>query len=177
MKIKIPILFILILTFSNCKSPKFYNELSKFESETGLNFKSYKLVLKELDRKYQTSDHIIFQYSLIPEWNSNEFSGVIYDVDLNEYYYFENTKKKPRRIIIKEEYPFPEDNYYEFVIENYMNRKVDYLQKLGESSNLSGITSTNVIYDINLNTGNIDRFTYKDFLFMEGEPKVDTLNK
>ena len=170
MKFNILISFVVMLTFSNCKAPKFYEEISKFEQEAGLNFNPYQLVLKEINKKHETSNHIIFQYSPKPEWNSKEFSGVIYDVDQNNYYYFKNTEKKPKKIIVKESYPFPEDNYYKFVIDNYLNGKIEYLQKLGEASQLSGITTTNVIYDIDLSLEKVKRFTYKDFLFMDGKP-------
>ena len=173
MKTNILLSLILTLTLSSCKAPKFYEQVSKFENEAGVNFNPYKLVLNEFEKMHGTSDHIIFQYSPKPDWNSKEFSGVIYDVDQDEYYYFENTEKNPRMIILKSEYPFPQDNYYKFVIDNYMKGKIDYLQRLGETAQLSGITTTNVIYDIDLNSDKVERFTFKDFLFMNGKPTTE----
>ncbi|WP_133240861.1 hypothetical protein [Marixanthomonas spongiae] len=74
---------------------------------------------------------------------------------------------------VTENYPYPNDNYYKFVIDNFRNRKIDYLKKLGEISNLSGYTANESIYGINLKSGAKKRYTFRGFLFMNGKPTRD----
>ncbi|MCF6167976.1 hypothetical protein [Lutibacter sp.] len=181
MRTKISLISLLfILLCLGCATPKFYQEIlstypkgKKDDFILKSSISPHKIVFKSLKDELKNSSHIIYHFSPNAEWYSKEFSGVIYDVDNNRYYYFENSNKHPRKITVSEEYPYPEDNYYKFVIDNFRNGKIDYLKKLGEISGHSGYRTNEVIYDINLKKNSYNRYTFEDFLFMNGKPTKD----
>lgn len=167
-------LLLFIICFG-CTNPRFYSEvLTAYNKEVNgaaiLSNDQHKLVFKSLDDELKNVEHIIYHYSPYPEWNSKQFSGAIYDLSNDKYYYFENSKKHPRKLAISEKYPYPKDNYHKFIIDNFRNGKIDFLKKLGEISGHSGIRTREVIYDINLKEKSHDRYTFEDFLFMNGKP-------
>lgn len=181
------ILLFISLFFIGCSTPRFYPEIaSTYENYDTLvskhgkeavsksSFDSHKLVMRKLSSYLKNSDHIIYHYSRTTrKWRGKEFSGVVYDVDNKKYYYFKNSEEHPRKLSVTENYPYPNDNYYKFVIDNFRKGRIDYLKKLGEASNLSGIRTTKVIYDINLRKGTNKRYNFRDFLFMNGKPTRD----
>jgi len=185
MNIRIQILFLIVLYFCyGCSTPKFYKEIkSTYESYDTLiskygkeavskrSFDPHKLVMKKLSGYLQHSNHIIYHYSRTTrKWKGNEFSGVVFDIENNKYYYVTNSEKQPRKIQVDTAYKYPEDNYYKFIIENYRQGKIEYLKKLGETSNISGYRTNEVIYDIDLKSETIQKHMFRDFLFMEGKP-------
>lgn len=177
MKTRFIITCMLILLSLGCVIPKFHPEIvstypegKKDDYIMKSSISPHKIVFRTLKSRLKNSEHIIYYYSPDAEWYSKEFSGVVYDVNNYKYYYFENSEKQPRKLIVSESFPYPDDNYYKFVIDNYRNGKIDYLKKLGEASNHSGYRTSEVLYDINLNTGKSNRYVFKDFLFMNGKP-------
>lgn len=180
MKTRILLLALTISICFGCTAPKFYTEListypsgKKDDYVMNSSISPHKLVLNALKDKLQNTAHIIYHYAPNPEWDSKEFSGVVYDVENDKYYYFENSKEHPRKLSVSENYQHPDDNYYKFVIDNFRKGKIDYLKKLGEISNLSGYTAHEAIYDIDLKNGTNKRYTFGDFLFMNGKPTKD----
>jgi len=181
MRTKISLInLLLILVCLGCTTPKFYTEItSTYPKEKKDDYllkssiKPHKIVFRTLEDKLKNSKHIIYHYAPNAEWDSKEFSGVVYDVDNNKYYYFENSKKHPSKLIVSDVYQYPNDNYYKFVIDNFRNGKIEYLKKLGEISGHSGVRTEEVIYDINLNEKKSNRYVFQDFLFMNGKPTKD----
>lgn len=183
MKNRILLSAVIILICFGCKAPKFYTELvstypSGKQDDYIMNssISPHKLVLNALKEELQNTKHIIYHYAPDSEWNSEKFSGVVYDVENDKYYYFENSKEHPRKLSVSEKYQYPDDNYYKFIIDNFRDGKIDYLKKLGETSNLSGYTAHEAIYDIDLKNGTNKRYTFGDFLFMNGKPTKDISN-
>jgi len=184
---KLTILIILVISIISCGTPKFYNEIkSTYESydflvskygKEAVNKSSYdphKLVLNKLSSYLHNSNHIIYHYSrTTTKWKGKEFSGVVYDVDNNKYYYVYNNEITPRKIKVDFVYMNQDDNYYKFIIQNYLKGKIDYLKKLGEFSNHSGYRISEVIYDINLKYDTIQKHVFSDFFFMDGKPTLD----
>lgn len=171
---------LIVLICFGCATSKFYPEVisayslaRQVDSVPKLTLTTHKIILRKLKEELKNVDHIIYLYSPYPEWNSKKFSGVVYDVDNKRYYYFKNSKEHPRKLSVTENYPYPNDNYYKFAIDNFRKGRIDYLKKLGKASNLSGIRTTTVIYDINLKKGTNKRYTFQDFLFMNGKPTTD----
>lgn len=180
MKIKILLPTLAILICFGCTTSKFYAEListyptgKQDDYLMNSSISPHKLVLNKLKDELRNTQHIIYHYSPYPEWNSKKFSGVIYDVEMDKYYYFENSEEHPKKLSVSEKYQYPDDNYYKFVIDNFRKGKIDYLKKLGETSNLSGYTAHDAIYDIDLKKGISNRYTFGDFLFMNGKPTND----
>jgi len=180
MKIKILLPALITLICFGCTTPKFYAELTSTypkgkQDDDVMNapISPHKLVLNALRDELQNTEHIIYHYSPYPEWDSKEFSGAVYDVEKDKYYYFENSKEHPKKLSVSENYQYPNDNYYKFVIDNFRKGRIDYLKKLGETSNLSGYTAHDAIYDIDLKNGTSKRYTFGDFLFMNGKPTKD----
>lgn len=188
MSVRVQILFLIVLSICyGCSTPKFYNEIkSTYESYDTLvsiygkdavrksSFDPHKLVMKKLSSYIQNSNHIIYHYSRTTrKWKGNEFSGVVFDVENNKYYYVTNSENRPRKIQMDTVYKYPDDNYYKFNIDNYRQGKIDYLKKLGEISNHSGYRTSEVIYDINLKSDTMQRHTFEDFLFLDGKPVFD----
>src|SRR5690606_24560174 len=101
------------------------------------------------------------------------FRGFIYDVDNNLYYFVSNSDSLPKNIEVEDVKYFEEYDYYMFVINNYRNGKIEYLQELGKLSNDSGYRTKEVIYDIDLMNKKYKRYVFDDFLFMNGKPNID----
>ncbi len=192
MNVRIQILLLIVLSICyGCSTPKFYNEIkSTYESYDTLvskygkeavsesSFDPHKLVMKKLSSYIQNSNHIIYYYSRSTrKWKGKEFSGVVFDVENNKYYYVTNSeKRRPRKIQIDTVYEYPDANYYKFIIDNYRQGKIEYLKKLGEISGHSGIRSWELIYDIDLNSNTVQKHTFEDILFMDGKPMMDVEN-
>ena len=177
MKKRILISSILLLAFVSCSSPKFFKEInSTYNTEEGSkrsSFDPHKLVLNKLEKELKNTDHIIYYFSPSNDWNSNVFSGALFDMDSKLYFYFENTKNNPRKVKISRVFGFPNDNYYKFVIDKYMEGEIEYLKKLGKS-NISGVRTTQTIYDIDLIGSKVKKETFKNFLFLNGKPINDS---
>ena len=158
-----------------CSTPKFYSEIAS-TYPGGLKkskFGPERMILNHLQSELLLTERIIMHYSPFPEWDSSLFSGVVYIPEIQKYYYYRNSEENPRDLIVTTFYSSPKDNYYKFIVENYLEGRTEYLQKLGEISNHSGIRTSEVIYDIDLTTGKYLRYVFRDFLFMNGSPTKD----
>lgn len=181
MSVKIQILCLIVLSICyGCSTPKFYNEIISTYPEgkqddyvMKSSIKPHKLVLRKLEKSLKNSNHIIYHYVPEATWYSKEFSGIVFDVENNKYYYFTNSRNRPRKVQVDTVYKYSNDNYYKFIIENYCQGKIDYLKKLGKISNHSGYRTSVVIYDINLKSDTIQRYTFRDFLFLDGKPLIE----
>lgn len=177
------ILFLILTTAlicCSCAPPKFYNEIeSTYQKEVNRSFllnssmKPHKIIFKTLKKELIDSNHIIYFYSPDSNWDSKVFSGAVYDVDNNMYYYFNNSESRPLELTISHTHSYSGDNYYNFVIDNFRNGKIGYLKKLGQISNHSGIRTEQAIFDVNLREGKSSNYTFRDFLFMNGKPTND----
>lgn len=181
------ILFLISVFFIGCSTPRFYPEIASTyenfdtlvskhgkEAVSKSSFDPHKLVMRRLSSYLKNSDHIIYHYSRTTrKWRGKEFSGVVFDALNNNYFYVGNSENRPRRIQVDTVYKYPDDNYHKFIIDNYREGKMEYLQKLGEAAGHSGIRSCELIFDINLKTNTIQKHMFRDFLFMEGKPVLD----
>lgn len=181
------ILIFIVIFFTGCSTPKFYSEIkSTYESYQTLvseygkeavsksSFDPHKLVMKKLSSYLQDSNHIIYHYAIsTKKWQGNEFSGVVFDIENNKYYYVTNSEKRPRKIQMDTIYKHPDNNYYKFIIDNYRQGKIEYLKKLGEASRHSGIGTWEVIYDIDLSTNSVQKHTFRDILFLDNKPLIE----
>ena len=174
------VIVVIAIVFTSCSTPKFYKEIQstypqeeRDDIKLNISFKPHKLILKELQQKFDNTNHIIFHYSPSSDWTSVVFSGFIYDVDNNLYYFVSNNDTLPKNIEVENVKYFEEFDYYMFVINNYRNGKIGYLQELGKLSNHSGYRTKEVIYDIDLTKKKYKRYVFDDFLFMNGKPNID----
>lgn len=106
MKPYILLVFVVSL-LASCGTPKFYDEIkstyenydalvAKYgkESVTKNTFDPHKLVMKKLNNHLQKANHIIYHFSpTTRKWKGKEFSGVVFDVENNKYYYVTNSEK------------------------------------------------------------------------------------
>ena len=164
----------------SCSPPKFYNEIeSTYEKEINRNLfmnsaiNPHKIIFKTLKKELKDSKHIIYLYSPSSNWDSKVFSGAVYDIDNNMYYYFNNSESRPLKLTVSQTHSYSDDNYCRFVIDNFINGNIGYLKKLGQISNHSGIRTEQVIFDVNLSEGKSSKYTFSDFLFMNGKPTKD----
>ena len=168
------------LICARCAPPKFYNEIeSSYQKEVNRSFlgnspiKPHKIIFKTLKKELINTKHIIYCYSPDPSWDSKVFSGAVYDVDNKTYYYFKNSESRPLELTVSQTHYYSDDNYYSFVIDNFINGKIGYLKNLGQISNHSGIRTEQAIFEVNLREGKSSKDTFSDFLFMNGKPTKD----
>src|SRR5690606_9910787 len=98
------ILLLFVISLISCGTPKFYNEIISTYPEgkqddyiMKSSIKPHKLVLRKLEKSLKNSNHIIYHYAPDATWYSKEFSGVVFDVENNKYYYVTNSEKRPRK--------------------------------------------------------------------------------
>ena len=173
-------IILIILICWSCATPKFSDAIkSTYLNEINPVFplksqgNPHSKVFKTFRNELKNSKHIVYLYAPNNDWNNKDFSGAIYDVENSKYYYFQSNLSNSLKMTVIQNYSFPDDNYYRFVIDNFINGKKSYLEELGQISNHSGVRTKQIIFDLNLRTGKSVKFIFKDFLFMNGKPTKD----
>lgn len=174
----------LLFSLVGCSTPKFYNEIvstyppgKQDDYVMGSSIQPYKIILRKLINDLKDSHHIIFHYTIDPEWYSKGFAGAVYDVDQKKYFYFSNSDRHPRKVEVDTVYKFPDDNYYKFVIDKYRTGEIGYLKELTKGTLISGFWADDVIYEIDLKSNLKRREVFEHILFMDGkpfDPKLET---
>ena len=162
---------VLIILLSGCKSNNFYKAVSsmrldKTSKVSTLFDNKQKNVFTQLSKELKNTNHIIYLY--MPNYTSlsRMTKGFIYDIDNKQYIsiIFEGENA----IVKKIEYPI--DSYEAFILENYLDKKYEYLQNLYKNYAASSGASENVIYDIDLKQKKYTQFSFFNFIFLDGKP-------
>jgi hypothetical protein len=153
------ILFI-FLTFLGCKSVNYHKELSKVSS-INLNNKYQKDIFYKLNNSLKDSKSIIYYYQPSFNFDSNDFSGVIYDLNSSKFYYINIENNK---IEINESSNNPYSNYHKNNILLYLDNNQFKFTSISDSCFYSGPKIYDHIFEINLeNTCSNKEVIFKNF--------------
>lgn len=181
-KNELNLLYILLfMSLYGCSVPKFYSEINemqndiKYETEKNIDnaieikIKSNdvnKLVFKKLKKELVNSNHIIYFNHPSSSLIEKKYWFVVYDIDNQIYYELESSETNKKRIELIKRSDTLTNNYYRYILNNYINDKCDILKQKGNTK-LSGVRTYEAIYEVNLESKENRSCYFRNFLYLE----------
>ena len=159
------ITILIILFFFGCKSIDFHKQICKVSS-INLNDKYHRNIFSKLKESLKDSEKIIYYYQPNFTFDNNDFSGIVYDLKYNKFYFI---NFKNDNLLMSET---PNNSYSKYQKNNillYLGDGQDKLISISDSCQYSGPKIFDYLYEINL----IDKNQNKEFVFKNFYPCID----